>query len=127
MHSNTQLNNKRAQKSTVSATKSTVPLAEWMTLPGKRVSSWAAFLPARDEVLHAVMLGYDIRTIYTWLHDTGRYPGSYETFRRCVQRAQRDLRNAESTAAPIKPKPTAAPADGIGGFAYGQKPDEELY
>lgn len=120
MHTNTQLNNKRAKKSTVS-------LAEWATLPGKRVSSWAVFLPARDEVLHAVMLGYDIRTIYTWLHDTGRYPGSYETFRRCVQRAQRDLRNAESTAAPIKPKPTAAPADGIGGFAYGQKPDEELY
>lgn len=119
MHTNTQLNNKRAKKPAVS-------LTEWMTLPGKRVSSWAAFLPARDEVLHAVMLGYDIRTIYTWLHDTGRYPGSYETFRRCVQRAQRDLRNAESTAAPIKPKPTAAPADGIGGFTVTPINKEDL-
>ena len=119
MSTNTQLNNKpdkRGQKSTVS-------LAEWVTLPGKRVSARAAFLPVRDEVLRAVMLGYDLRTIYAWLHDTGRYPCSYQSFRCTVRRAQHELRNAEpspTTAPPTKPAP------GIGGFSLSQMSKEEL-
>ena len=95
---------------------------------------------ARDTVDAAVAQGYNLHTIWEYLHKTGRFPASYETFR--AQHARHTKRAAASTNSAVPsvepaatppsavtppPKPAAPPQDGIGGFVMNPTPNiEEL-
>ncbi|MBR4737957.1 MAG: hypothetical protein IK051_09885 [Rhodocyclaceae bacterium] len=115
-------------------------LAAWLGKSSAPRRMGGVFYSAvRDTVDAAVAQGYNLHTIWEYLHKTGRFPASYETLR--AQHARHNKRAAASTnsaAPPSKPKPAAPPvsvaapvpkkppADGIGGFSMQPMSKEEL-
>ena len=121
-------------------------LQAWVTASkrhGSRATT-ALFAAIRDDVLTAVLHGYSLRTIWEHMRETGRYPGTYETFRRHARRARMQGGQPQSIMPPPRsssvqrvthpppaavmppPKPAATPRDDIGGFTMNRKTDKEL-
>lgn len=97
----------------------------------------AMYACVREDVAVAIAQGYNLHTIWEWLHDDGRFPASYQTFYRYVRRDHQGSRRDKpvqrvthpppaAVMPPPEPKPAATPRDDIGGFTMNRKTDKEL-
>lgn len=52
----------------------------------RRMNYPSAFMLARSDVIEAIAAGYDLKTIWEYMRETGRIPFRYETFLKYVRK-----------------------------------------
>ena len=70
----------------------------------KRADYPAAFLLARSDVMEAMEAGYDLKTIWEFLRETGRIPFRYETFLKYVRKYITERTEGGSTVCSLASK-----------------------
>lgn len=88
-----------------------------------------AFLAVRDDVCAAIAAGYNVKTIWSNLHESKRIAVSYSAFRRYVKRFATQVPVAISVPPPILPTqsqhgPSSQP-DKPSGFIFNPTPNKE--
>lgn len=70
----------------------------------KRADYPAAFLLAKTDVMQAMEAGYDLKTIWEFLRETGRIPFRYETFLKYVRKYITECSEGGSTVSSLASK-----------------------
>lgn len=88
-----------------------------------------AFLAVRDDVCAALAAGYNVKTIWSNLHESKRIAVSYSAFRRYIKRFATQAPSAISAPPPTSPAPSAhrpsSKPDKPSGFFFNPTPNKE--
>ncbi|WP_373991704.1 TraK family protein [Duganella sp. BuS-21] len=106
-------------------------LGDWISRRATttRDRNLVAFLAVRDDVCAALAAGYNVKTIWSNLHESKRITVSYSAFRRYVKKFATQAPVAvpaspSSSPAPSAPRPSSKP-DKPSGFVFNPTPNKE--